>query len=83
MEVDAAIQDERAVNLISTQVDAQGAIKVRRWDAGEDDRAQGALAARVSAVWKSKVHGALVLNRRVDLYAIDDFQTGPRRAVET
>ena len=58
---------------------------MRRWDAGEDDRAQGALAARVRAVWKSKVHGAFVLNRRVDLHAIDatlvDFHTGPRCAL--
>ena len=37
------------------QVDARGAVKVRRWDAGEDDRAQGALAARVrGALWRHR-----------------------------
>ena len=48
--------------LISTQASTRrrscrstrrGAVKVRRWDAGEDDRAQGALAARVrGALWR-------------------------------
>ena len=42
------------------QVDAQGSVKVRRWDAGEDDRAQGALAARVrGALWRP-VHNKIV-----------------------
>ena len=37
------------------QVDARGAVNVRRWDAGEDDRAQGALAARVrGALWRHR-----------------------------
>ena len=37
------------------QVDAHGAVNVRRWDAGEDDRAQGALAARVrGALWRHR-----------------------------
>ena len=43
-----------------------------------------------SSVWKSKFYGAFVLNRRVDLHAIDgapdplvDFHTGPRTAATT
>ena len=37
------------------QVDAQGAIKVRRWDAGEDDRAQGRArgARHRGALWRT------------------------------
>ena len=54
MEVDAAIQDERAVNLISTQVDAVDdqdvVVLAARVDEGsEDDEVDGELAVEVGA----------------------------------
>ena len=58
------IQHERAVNLISTQATTPLAHKFNEETMIED-------TASSSPVWKSKFYGAFVLNRRVDLDAID------------
>ena len=71
MEIDAAIQDERAVHLISTQVKTAGGVYATAAETALrkslDDVAPPAMAKTCAEIKFT----AFVLNSRVDLHAID------------